>query len=59
MKIEVTDVDSGEMRHFLERIFGEMPIDDKNVDRINSELSEYGYELVWDCSPDCWTIYSR
>ena len=59
MKIEITDVDKSEMIHFLLRIFGEMPIPDDDLSRINSELSHYGYELVWDEACDCWEIYSR
>lgn len=59
MKIEITDVDKSEMVHFLLRIFGEMTIPDDEISRINSELSDYGYELSWYEACDCWEIYSR
>ena len=59
MKYEVSDVDKAEMAQFLERIFGEMQIQNDEVRRINGELSEFGYELNWSECSGVWEIYYR
>jgi N-acetyl-anhydromuramyl-L-alanine amidase AmpD len=57
MKYEISDVDKQEMAYFLQRIFNGMKIHNDDVNHINRELSEYGYELSWTDWADEWQIF--